>query len=197
MIENAYQRVGNVRPRKPDVGILESKEFKKEVRGQNGEIIQVNVKRVTLSNESKFKGDDIKFNNKAVDNYIEECQKIILKHYKETPPMLLNLADIKSDVICNLKAFNSNKFFLCFQILGLKGIIETRNDFKKNVIYPMVCDAIKNLNYKCSVLDILNYLNANDFKKTTGLEAKRTFIVNILKLNCASGNTDFRGILND
>jgi hypothetical protein len=68
----------------------------------------------------------------------------------------------------------------------------------------MIIDSIRNLNYKCTINDIVRYLNKNGFEDITGVSAKRMFVQETLKnyLNLQEGDlsrekTDWRAILND
>lgn len=205
MIENACQYIGKGSySRRADVDIWDVEVGVKKMRGQNGDIIELPVKKVILSNKSKFELKRSSNRPSSDDAFLfEKCSKVILEHY-ERPPMILSNKDILDDLHKIHEGITNDILYYYIKKMGLQNVMHKRAQFKKEVILPMIFDAVRSLNYRCNISDIVKYLNKNDFEGKSGIEAKKSFINDVLKLNLnikasvlSRTNTDWRAILND
>lgn len=212
MIENAYQHFGErlengFYSRKADVDFFQVEFGFKKMRSQNGRIIELQSKKVTLSDKSKFSAKENLVEKKTHDvnlAFFNKCSEIILKHYSETPTMVLSSNKIIYEIKEKLGGIGHGTFYLYLKKLGLNDVLTSRELYKKQVIFPFVFEAIKSMNYKCKVREIVSYLNDNGFEKTTGIKANKSFIISLIKNNCKrefkiqnNGKTDWEEILND
>lgn len=211
MIENAYQYMGEKSySRKADVNMFLIEEGVKKTLNQKGELIEYKIKKVTLRDKETIGKQNHSFIKKISDTYpfndqlfFEKCAEVIKFHY-ETKPMLLSKENILQDLKCIDDRVSIAVLDFYIKKMGIPTSQERKRNFKNKVIFPMIIDSIRNLNYKCTINDIVRYLNKNGFEDITGVSAKRMFVQETLKnyLNLQEGDlsrekTDWRAILND
>ena len=211
MIDNAYQYIGKGSySRRADVNMFLIEEGVKEILNQRGELIECKIKKVTLRDKEKIGKQNPSFIKNIPDTYpfndqlfFEKCAEVIKFHY-ETKPMLLSKETILKDLKCIDNRVSVSVLDFYIKKMGIPTSQERKRHFKNEVIVPMVFDSIRHLNYKCTINDIVRYLNKNGFEEITGVSAKRMFVQNTLKnyLNLKAGDlnrekTDWRAILND